>query len=126
MTNLGLNTPTSNLLTLDVLLTIDTDDTEVKQILKEQLNLEHLETLGSEDMNLTAVVAEIRKKIDEQSFDFSNVQKQHQEDQIRQDKEKQEDRFEDLSNEEKEEELNKIAEIFDRIEKNGMLKVQTR
>ncbi|ODQ59303.1 hypothetical protein WICANDRAFT_79821 [Wickerhamomyces anomalus NRRL Y-366-8] len=122
----GLNTPTSNLLTLDVLLTIDTDDTEVKQILKEQLNLEHLETLGSEDMNLTAVVAEIRKKIDEQSFDFSNVQKQHQEDQIRQDKEKQEDRFEDLSNEEKEEELNKIAEIFDRIEKNGMLKVQTR
>lgn len=124
-TDKSLNTPVSNLLTLDVLLTIESDETEVKSLVKEHLNLDHLESLGSTDLNLSTVISEIRKKIDEPAFDFSKLQ-HHNEAPHDETQEQEKEKFEDLSNEEKEEELNKIADIFDRIEKNGMLKVQTR
>ncbi|CCH42231.1 hypothetical protein BN7_1775 [Wickerhamomyces ciferrii] len=128
----GLNTPVSNLLTLDVLITMDHDENEVKNIVKNELNLDHLETLGSKDLNLSTILIELKKKLEiESSFDFTKIQESSfinnpgLSNSSNSSSNNKNDNFDELSNEEQEEELNKIADIFEKIEKNGILKIQT-
>jgi hypothetical protein len=142
--NLGVLT--SSLLTLRVAINIDSENSGVKSYIKENLNIPKLDTLPLSDPNYPFVLNQLKGQLSDTTKDFEKSQQKVSSplaefDRVLQDtvgtskyvSESNRDdgngsvpRFEDLSPEEQENELDKINEIFEKIEKNGMFKLQMK
>ncbi|KAH3674414.1 hypothetical protein WICMUC_003251 [Wickerhamomyces mucosus] len=113
-----INRITSNLLTIDILLTID-EEKELKKIVKNQLNFKEFDKFKIPiDSHLKIVISELNKKIlSISSNELENTLLEISNENIKQEK------FKPFTKEEEEKGLNEINEIFDKIEQNGILKI---
>lgn len=150
------STPSSNLLTLCVLITIDYDDTGVKRYIKDNLDLETLSSLQSSCLNLPDSLNVLKTKLREESSSpltpplsipqlisptltsenesnplesviktASNL-KNHHTVNVKKSKRESLPRFEDLDPEEQDKEIEKMKDLLEKIEKNGLLKMKMK
>jgi hypothetical protein len=113
------------ILTLDLLLQIDAGESGLEKYIKENLNFDRLHALEHNDPHLPIVISELNHKL-HNSVDLSamldaTTQYQHQaaaqENGAR-------PRFEDLTEEEQDNEIHKMQELFEKIEKNGVFNIK--
>lgn len=116
-----------HLLTLNLLLQIDAGEGELEKEIKNHLNLHLLHTLDQTDPNFEIVLTDLERKL-HSSADLSSVlqsasQYRHQ---SAADQGLNTPRFEDLSDSEQDQEINKMQTLFDKIEQNGVFNIKMK
>lgn len=116
------NIMTNSLVTLQVSIKIDSED-KVKEYINKELNLDELNSMNNFDPNFIMVLNDLKAALLEIEImdGFSNLLSKSN-----QNSNENLPRFEDLTPEEQEKELDEMNEIFDKIERNGVFKIQTK